>query len=80
MRGSLPIVKSGSTGQAAKSAQTLLIGRGYYCGGSRASGREEADGIFGEKSDEAVKSFQGKMSLDADGVVGAETWKALITG
>ena len=75
----LPIVKSGSTGQAAKAVQTLLIGKGYYCGGSRASGHEEADGIFGEKSDEAVKSFQGKMGLEADGVVGAETWTALLT-
>lgn len=49
--------------------------RGYYCGRSRVSGHEEADGILGEKSNEAVKSFQKKTGITADGVVGAETWK-----
>jgi len=35
------------------------------------------DGAFGSKSSEAVKSFQTKKSIPADGVIGDSTWVAL---
>ena len=36
-----------------------------------------ADGDFGNKSDIAIKNFQTKFGLGADGVVGPKTWNAL---
>lgn len=36
-----------------------------------------ADGIFGPLTEEAVKEFQERAGLAADGVVGAKTWAAL---
>lgn len=33
-----------------------------------------ADGIFGPLTEEAVKEFQKRKGLKADGVVGAQTW------
>jgi hypothetical protein len=39
---------------------------------------ESIDGKFGPKTDEAVKRFQGKHSLTQDGIVGRNTWAALL--
>lgn len=40
-----------------------------------------ADGVFGAKTEDAVKDFQRKNKLSADGIVGSQTWSALgITG
>ena len=44
---SLPQLKSGATGAAVKNAQTLLIAKGYPCGGRITAGRETADGDYG---------------------------------
>lgn len=37
-----------------------------------------ADGSFGPVTLQAVRSFQRERSLPADGIVGAETWRALV--
>ena len=71
---------SGSTGAAVKNAQTLLIAKGYPCGGRITAGRETADGDFGPTTEKSVKSFQTQKKLTADGIIGAATWKALLTG
>ena len=76
---SLPQLKSGATGRAVRNAQTLLIANGYPCGGRIVSGREIADGEFGPTTERSVKNFQGSKKLNADGIIGAATWKTLLT-
>ncbi|TDT31062.1 peptidoglycan-binding protein [Naumannella halotolerans] len=58
-------VKSGSEGDAVKAAQTVL--------------GVDVDGKFGSGTASAVKDFQSENDLDADGVVGPDTWKALLS-
>jgi N-acetylmuramoyl-L-alanine amidase len=37
-----------------------------------------ADGVYGDKTYAAVRDFQRARNLPADGIVGAETWRALV--
>ena len=67
----LTTLKYGSKGESVKALQILLNGYGCSCG--------EVDGDFGSKTLAAVKQFQRKNGLDVDGIVGANTWKALLT-
>ena len=69
---SLPVVKFGMKGDTVRAAQILLIGRGYRCG------IWGADGDFGDATKSAVTGFQKNRRLAVDGVVGPETWKALL--
>lgn len=62
-------VRNGSTGVYAKTLQVYLNDLGYPCG--------KADGIAGEKTIAALKAFQKDAGLNADGICGAKTWKAL---
>ncbi|MEU1370691.1 peptidoglycan-binding protein [Streptomyces sp. NPDC005803] len=62
--------RSGSTGDQVKAVQKLLNAQGYQAG--------EADGSFGQATQTAVTAFQSAHGLDADGVVGARTWTALL--
>lgn len=38
------------------------------------------DGVFGSGTDSAVRSFQSSKGLSADGIVGLNTWAALVGG
>ncbi|MGC4948322.1 peptidoglycan-binding protein [Streptomyces sp. DT224] len=64
-----PVLKSGSKGTDVRSAQQLLIARGYGI---------SADSSFGPKTRAAVIRFQKAHSLAADGVIGPKTWAKLI--
>ena len=75
----LPELREGDTGVPVERLQTLLIGRGYYCGGRSYGGREQPDGEFGPATTVAVKDLQLAAALSQDGVVGSDTWSALIT-
>ena len=75
----LPALKNGDTGSAVVNAQALLISKGYYCGGRRFLGRETPDGDFGPSTEKSVKSFQASKKLQSDGIIGAATWKSLLT-
>ena len=68
----LKVLKKGSKGNSVKALQTLLIGYGYSCGSYG------ADGDFGSGTEKAVKAYQKAKGLGADGVVGANTWGALL--
>ncbi len=61
--------KRGSTGSVVRQIQTKLSNWGYYSG--------SVDGIFGSGTESAVKHFQRKNGLTADGIVGSRTLAAL---
>lgn len=62
-------LKSGSRGADVTYLQQRLTTKGYGVG--------SIDGIFGNKTLEAVKAFQAENNLSVDGIVGAKTWAAL---
>lgn len=66
----LIMLRNGSTGANVKALQILLNGRGYNCG--------TVDGAFGANTQGAVKRFQSARGLEVDGIVGAQTWAALL--
>lgn len=59
----------GSRGDEVKQIQTKLKNWGYY--------KESVDGIYGSKTVEAVKYFQRKNGLTADGIAGSKTLSAM---
>lgn len=66
----LPLLKKGSKGGAVVALQHLLMLRGvvtFY----------NIDGVFGDKTEQAVKDFQQARGIYPDGKVGAKTWPAL---
>jgi hypothetical protein len=56
----MTVLKKGSKGESVKTLQEFL--------------KLTTDGIFGPKTESAVKSYQKKNGLVADGVVGPKTW------
>ena len=65
----LPILAQGSTGSDVKWAQYLLV--------LKTLNYDQVDGIFGPKTDAAVREFQRYSGLTVDGEVGPQTWSAL---
>ena len=64
-----PTLYWGSSGSSVKIVQGKLSAWGYFNGA--------ADGSYGNDTFQAVKKFQSKNGLNADGVVGDSTWNAL---
>ncbi|ASN06209.1 C40 family peptidase [Virgibacillus necropolis] len=62
------LILAGNRGEAVTNVQSALNDHGYDL---------ESDGIFGPKTDNAVRDFQQANSLLIDGIVGPETKKAL---
>lgn len=56
----MTVLKKGSKGESVKTLQEFL--------------KLTADGIFGPKTESAVKSYQKKNGLVPDGIVGTKTW------
>lgn len=61
--------KRGSTGSTVSQIQQKLKNWGYYSG--------EVDGVFGSRTEAAVRLFQQKNGLSVDGKVGPQTLSAL---
>ncbi len=66
---SYALSKYGSRGDEVKQIQTKLKNWGYYSG--------NVDGIYGSATLSAVKYFQRKNGLTADGIAGTKTLQAL---
>jgi len=63
------VLRQGSRGGEVKELQRRLKNWGYYSGA--------VDGVYGKQTVEAVKYFQRKNGLVADGVAGKSTFEAL---
>lgn len=66
------IIRSGDRGPAVEDVQRRLLSLGYELG------RTGVDGVFLGRTCEAVKAFQLSLGLAEDGLVGEETWSALV--
>lgn len=65
-----PVLRNGSRGNFVYLLQFILREYGYNIA---------VDGIFGRGTESAVRSFQTTNSIASDGIVGATTWKYLLT-
>ncbi len=65
-----PVLQFGDTGEEVRDVQTILKDLMYYTG--------TVDGIFDNEVYVAVQSFQFINKLVPDGIVGNDTWSALI--
>lgn len=63
------MVSYGSTGSAVKELQEALNRHGYGL---------DVDGVFGDKTRAAVRSYQQRNGLKLDGIAGDETWGSLM--
>lgn len=67
----MPVLRKGDTGEYVQRMQNLLTKHGIAV---------SVDGSFGPLTDAAVKQFQTRAGLQADGVVGGYSWRALMAG
>lgn len=63
------VYRPGSSGEAVRTIQQKLTNWGYL--------NDSIDGVYGEKTAQAVKDFQRKNGLTPDGVAGPATLRAL---
>ncbi|MCL2859790.1 MAG: peptidoglycan-binding protein [Oscillospiraceae bacterium] len=68
--GGYPLLRNGSRGIYVLVLQDALNTLGYRTGG--------LDGIFGPATTNAVRAYQSYKRLGVDGIVGCNTWTALM--
>lgn len=66
-------LSKGMDGNDVRTLQAALIANGYSCGSAG------ADGDFGSGTDAALRKFQAKYGLGADGIAGSKTWNKLLS-
>jgi hypothetical protein len=64
-----PTIHKGDTGSDVRLCQERLVVYGYSV---------TVDGVFGSNTETKVKEFQKAKGLTADGIVGTNTWNALL--
>jgi len=64
-----PLVRRGDRDHPVRTLQHLLRARNHLV---------TVDGVFGPKTDAAIRAFQRDEHLAVDGLVGPDTWSALI--
>ena len=64
------VLRRGMTGVDVRTLQAALNAGGFACGA--------ADGAFGAATETALKRFQGRYKLGADGIAGKGTWGKLL--
>lgn len=67
--GGFPLIKRGSRGNYVCIAQDDLNTLGFRTGG--------LDGVFGDQTYNAVRSYQTSRGLAVDGIIGCNTWRSL---
>ena len=67
--GGFPLIRQGSKGNYVCIAQDDLNTLGYTTGG--------LDGIFGTRTNNAVRKYQASRGLSVDGIIGCNTWRSL---
>lgn len=65
-------LSKGMDGNDVKTLQAALIANGFSCGTAG------ADGDFGSATDAALRKFQTKYGIGADGIAGNGTWSKLL--
>lgn len=70
-------VRQGDQGEAVRGVQSQFQARNLS--GDPSKGLQ-VDGIFGPKTNAAVRGFQQAAGLAVDGIVGPNTWNALVNG
>lgn len=68
-------VQLGDKCKSVWTARTLLRGRGYRTADGKLLKRSR---VFDENADYCVRAFQRKHNLEADGIIGKNTWAKLI--
>lgn len=66
----LPVIGQGASGPAVKTAQGLLIARGYD--------NVTVDGVFGPQTASMIRVLQSRAQIAVDGRVGPQTWPVLL--
>jgi N-acetylmuramoyl-L-alanine amidase len=66
-----PLIRRGSRGEDVRDLQQRLASIGYALTG-------DDGGVFGAATERAVHDFQTQRGLRVDGIVGRETWSALV--
>ena len=66
------VLRRGMDGADVMTLQAALIAYGFSCGSAG------ADGDFGSGTEAALRKFQIKYNLGADGIAGKGTWGKLL--
>lgn len=66
----MELIRVGQVGSAVEDVQRRLADLGFPC--------DDDPGVFGDATHSAVRAFQQARGLQADGIVGEDTWRSLV--